>query len=30
MITRDDNLRYFLIYHFFALLWVAAMIISCT
>ncbi len=26
----DDNLRYFLIYHFFALLWVAAMIISCT
>lgn len=26
----DDTLRYFLIYHFFALLWVAALIISCT
>lgn len=26
----DDTLRYFLIYHFFALLWVSAMIISCT
>jgi solute carrier family 44 (choline transporter-like protein), member 2/4/5 len=26
----DDTLRYFMIYHFFALLWVAAMIISCT
>lgn len=26
----DDTLRYFLIYHFFALLWVAALIIACT
>lgn len=26
----DDTLRYFMIYHFFALLWVSAMIISCT